>query len=172
MAKKSLIISDKEKYGDSMAATIAGSGKKGKPSEPKHAPVMDLTSSQVKAFGLETAQVDQTGCAMIHYIVKSASAGDSYGDAVVKGSGKKKVSIQITHVDPDCEAPAEDGEGSEEGDGESGTGKEDDTGGADAADSSDADAEDNDSKPKAEAKDTVSPKESGLADDTDDDEED
>jgi hypothetical protein len=164
MAKNSLIISDDEKYGRSPSSMLAepspaaaapAGAKNKKPKSPKHAPTLDLTASQVDSFGLDGATVGQTGCAMIHYTVKSCSAGESYGTEVPVASSNKKVCISITHVDPDCEAPAD-----EEG-GEGGKGGEDEEdegiGGADEADSSDEAAEEDDTKPKAPTKETLSP---------------
>ena len=50
MAKKSLIISDKEKYGgdNSMGAMIATSGKGKAKDQPKHAPTVDLTGANLR----------------------------------------------------------------------------------------------------------------------------
>ena len=177
MAKKSLIISDKEKYGSdkSMGAMIATSGKKDK-NAPKHAPTVDLTGSQVESWGLDGAKVGDKFCVMVHGIVKSSSSGSPYSDEIPKaGESTSKVTVSLTHVDSECEAP-KDGEVSTDGeeedgnakaseDGESGDG--DDTGGAEEAESSDEAAEEADTKPKAEPKDTLSPKDAGLDDEED-----
>lgn len=155
MAKNSLIIGEKEKYGDDSPMSMPGEGgKKTKPKQRKFAPSIQLTASQVAAFGLEDATQGQTGCAMIHYVVKGVDAGgSSYGDELPDTSkSKKKVSISITHVDPDCETAGregkdEDAEDEESPDDEAPTG----------ADSEDEEAEDEDTKPKAPDKETMSP---------------
>jgi hypothetical protein len=157
MAKKTLIISDKEKYGDdkSMGGIIASSGKGKETSKPKHAPTIELTGPQVAAFGLDKATMGEKGCALVHYIVKSTSSGASYGDEVPGKKGSARVTLSITHVDPDCEG-VEDDEDEEE---EEGEGAGEGTGGTDEADSEDEAAEDDDSKPKRPSPDTASPSE-------------
>jgi|GEM_PF-5396724 hypothetical protein len=171
MAKKSLIISDKEKYGsDSMMSKIASSGP-GKFKQEKHAPTVDLTGPQVDAWGLDSAKVGEKFCVMVHGIVKSSSAGESYSDRLPNKKATARVVVSLTHVDSECEPP-EDGEVStdgEDGDSESEgeDGDSDDTGGAEEADSGDEAAEEADTKPKAEPKDTVSPKDAGLDDEED-----
>jgi hypothetical protein len=134
---------------------------------------VDLTGAQVEAWGLDGAKVGQKFCVTVHGIVKSSSAGESYGDTLPGKNTKAKVTVSLTHVDTECKSP-EDGEVSTDGedgnakasdDGETGDG--DDTGGAEEADSGDEAAEEADTKPKAEAKDTLSPKDAGLDDEED-----
>lgn len=168
MAKNSLIISEKQKYGagaESMPATGAGvkGGKPSKPKARKFAPVIELTSDQIAAFGLESATQGQTGCAMIHYTVKSVSSGGpSYGDELPDAEAKsnERVTLSITHVDPDCEAPEGDEEGEDDdvgGEAEKDDETDEGTGGADEGDASTDDTEDDDDSPKAAPKEKVSP---------------
>lgn len=160
MAKKSLLISEDDRNGGSPSGMLDkpmdDKARKAERAKPKFAPSIKLTSSQVEAFGLTDAKVGQTGCAMIHYKVKSASAGSEYGDEVPGGDAEPNVSISITHVDPDCEAPADDEDAEEEGPGEDEDEKDEGDGGAEEGDAG-AEGDDEETGPKAPAKETMSP---------------
>lgn len=152
MAKSNLVISDKEKYGDSpmgMTSPAAPGGKKKAP--PKHAPTLDLTGPQVMAFlGVENPSQGDTGCSKVNWTVKAVRAGESYGTAVTTTKSPVSVTLQLTHGVP-CDADAEDeaGEGDEEED------ENDDDAGPEATE--DEGAEPDDSKPAAPVKETLSP---------------
>jgi len=112
----SLIISDKEKYGeDSPAVSISQSpGENPKPEERLSAPTVDLVGTQVEGFGLDAkANLDEVGCAKIYFKVKSVKKGESYGDSLTTKKSPTKVTIQITHAEPmdkDDEEAEEEGE--------------------------------------------------------------
>lgn len=152
MAKNSLIIGEDEKYGKSSEGPVMP-GEKSKAKKRKFAPSIQLTASQIEAFGLDDATQGQTGCALIHYIVKAVDAGGSgYGDELPDPKQDKKVSISITHVNPDCESAG--GEDNED-DAEDEKAADDDS--PPTVDSDDDDAEDEESAPKAPSKETMSP---------------
>lgn len=161
MAKNSLLISEDDRNGGSphgmLDKPMDDKARKAERSKPKYAPSIKLTAAQVESFGLTEAKVGQKGCALIHYVVKSAASGSEYGDEVPGGDTPPTVSISITHVDPDCEAPADDDEG-KEGDGEDDENEEGEEGEGDAKEGDAAtEDDDEDTSPKAPEKDTVSP---------------
>lgn len=94
--KKSLVISDKEKYGPSSPEVSLG---KGKPEDRKSAPTIELTGKQVDAFCACSLNVGDSGTAKIHYVVKASSAGDQYGNDLPGKDSKKRVTLSITHVE-------------------------------------------------------------------------
>lgn len=125
--KKSLIITDEDKYGP---ATTPSPGIEGAKSKPRRmAPTVTLTGKQVDAFCGCSLKPGDKGTATFHYVVKAASAGEEYGDTLPeKGKGNKKLTLAITHVERDekdgddeeaGEDPAEEkGESAEEEAGE------------------------------------------------------
>lgn len=150
MAKKSLIISEKEKYGSNSPTALTSSKN---PKESKYAPTIELTASQIAAFGLEDPKQGDTGCAKVYWRVKTVSdGGDSYGDRLPEKSAAQKVSLTFTHVE-ECEP----GEETDEAEGEEDEKPDEgDTAGA---------ADEDDGAPVAAEKETLSPKAAGLDDD-------
>lgn len=115
--KKSLIQTDKDRYPSS---TLAEGEKK----ERKTAPTITLTGAQVEAFcGDGKCNVGDTGSATFHYVVKSASSGNEYGDELPSEKADRKLTLAITHVESDEEGddeedeetPAEENETMDEG---------------------------------------------------------
>jgi hypothetical protein len=153
--KKSLLISDEEKYGASSptVAMDAPSGKGGKDkAKPKTGISIQLTGSQVDAFCACSLKVGDSGQATVHYVVKSVSQGESYGSEVPTKDSPQKVSLVLTDVE------AEDG-GEESEEDES---KEDPK--EEAAETpEEEDAEEKD-EPAGEPQEKVSPKDAGLED--------
>lgn len=143
--KKSLIISDKDKYPSSPAATLEG-----KPKDRQTAPSITLTGKQVDAFCGCSLKVGDTGTATFHYVVKAVSAGDQYGDAVPSGKSEdQRLVLSLTHVESEGE-----GEDDEEEAGEDPEEEKDESPEEEAADEKD--------EPAGEAKDTVSPDDAKL----------
>lgn len=111
--KKSLILSDKDRYPQANPTAAGGE----KPKERKTAPTITLTGKQVEAFGGGKCQVGDTGQATFHYVVKAASAGDQYGDDLPSDkAADKKLTIAVTHVE--CDEEGEDEEDEETPDSE------------------------------------------------------
>lgn len=108
----SLVITDKEKYGNDSPCCSPVSGSKGKDKVKKYAPTVELTGSQVTALGLDAAQIGESGTATISFVVKSVRAGESYGDEVVTKTSPAKVTIQLMAGEP-SDAAADTGEAEE-----------------------------------------------------------
>lgn len=155
--KKSLVISEKQKYGPSSFDKPSPAMPGGKKSPPrKFAPTITLTGQQVDAFCGCELKAGDTGTATVHYVVKAVGdSGEHYGDELAKPAAKpQKITLQLTHVESEEKGDDEEGEDAEEEKGESGDDeiKEED---------SEEETDDEDA-PKAPAKETVSPSDAGL----------
>ncbi len=155
MKKQSLMISDKERYGETSPA-VAMSPEKEK--NRKTAPTITLVGKQVDAFCACALEVGEKGTATVNFIVKAVSAGDKYGSDVPTDKKPKEVVLSLTHAVAQDMPEGDDGddddeetESDEEKKAEEKTGEEDD------ADEPAAE------EPKA-AKKSVSPKDAALED--------
>ena len=129
MKKQSLVISDKEKYGE-----LADSLSTKKPKDRKSCPTISLKGPQVEAFGLDNPKVGDKFTATIHGVVKSSSCGDTYSDSLPDANSKKcEVTLCCTH----CSA-TDEGAGGGEDDGSPEDEKDE---GAEPAEGADADKE-------------------------------
>lgn len=113
--KKSLIITEKEKYPSMVdGPKPAGDNAAEKKPDRKFAPTITLRGKQIDAFCACSLKSGDKGTATVHWLVKSIDNGtNSYGDELVKPSKKpKEVVLQITHVEADesdeKEEPGED----------------------------------------------------------------
>lgn len=114
----SLVITDKEKYPDSSpCCSPCGSSGKGKDKVRKYAPTVELTASQIAAFGLDSAKLDEKGTATVSFVVRSARAGESYGDEIATKKSVPRVTIQLLAAEP-AEAEAVEDESADETDDE------------------------------------------------------
>lgn len=111
--KKSLVISDSEKYGKS-SPEVALSPSDKKPEDRKSAPTIELTGKQVDAFCACSLAVGDKGTATVHYVVKAASAGDHYGNEVPNKKSQQRVTLSITHVEADGKPGDSDGASEDE----------------------------------------------------------
>jgi len=155
---KSLVISDKEKYGaSSPMVSLSSSGSKKKEAEKKHAPTIELTGPQVEAFGLGKCTVGEKGTATVNFVVKAVKGGDAFGDELPGKDSPKSVTLSITHGEAsEYKSDSEDEEDAEDGgDDEAAEGEDD---------GEDDGEESEDNSPKREKSDTVSPAEA-LGDD-------
>lgn len=101
--KKSLILTDKDRYPPSPALAEGE-----KPKERKTAPTITLTGKQVDAFCGCSLKPGDKGTATVHYTVKAASAGDQYGDELPgEKPSDKKLTLSLTHVESDEEGDDE-----------------------------------------------------------------
>jgi len=130
----SLIVSDKEKYGEDSPSVCcpSGPGEKPKPEDRKSAPTFDLVGPQVAALDMDNdAAVGKVYVAKVKLIVKAVSDGDKYDSSVTEAGKRKKpktVTVQLIAAAPipegdpaheDEETPAEEaGEMAAEGKGE------------------------------------------------------
>lgn len=105
--KKSLVISEKEKYGPSV---VQAPGEKTPPKQRKFAPTLTLRGKQVDAFCGCQLKVGDTGQATVHYTVKSLGGDNgSYGDEVADPKKKPaEMVLQLTHVEAEGEEGGED----------------------------------------------------------------
>ncbi len=121
MSKKSLIISDEEKYGPSSPTAMMAEGGKKESTKPKHAPTIELTGSQVDAFCSCSLVPGETGTATVHFTVKSVEMGKSYGTEIPTKDSQKRVTLQLTDVEAEGEPDGGKGKtaasGEEPGDG-------------------------------------------------------
>lgn len=114
--KKSLIVTEKEKYPDMKPSPVVAEGENAAEKKPdrKFAPTITLRGKQIDAFCACSLKSGDKGTATVHWLVKSIDNGtSSYGDELVKPSKKpKEVVLQITHVEADeadeKEEPGED----------------------------------------------------------------
>lgn len=102
----SLVITEKEKYPDSHpCCSPCGSSGKGKDKVRKYAPTVELTASQIAAFGLDGAKLEEKGTATVSFVVRSVRAGESYGDEISTKKSVPRVTIQLLAAEPsDAEA--------------------------------------------------------------------
>lgn len=107
MAKKSLAITDAQKYGhDDMIMPPGGHEGEKKRKERKTVPTVELHAHQLKAFGIHKMKIGDKGKATVHFALKSA--GDPHGSEVPAKKKLDRASIALTHV--------ENGEGPENDD--------------------------------------------------------
>lgn len=106
MKKKSLMISDKERFGEK-SPTVALSPEK--ESNRKTAPTITLIGSQVDAFCACSLEVGTKGTATVDFVVKAVSAGDKYGSDVPTSTKPKEVVLSLTHAVAN-ESSEDDGE--------------------------------------------------------------
>ena len=154
--KKSLVISEKDKYGDSaISPAVAEGGKQAKPKARKFAPTIELIGPQVDAFCACELKVGDTGTATVHYTVKSVGSNSpSYGDEVSPAEKKpSRVTLQLTHVEAEGEGEDDKEEAGEDPAEEKTESPEDET--------AEEGAEEDDS-PASPKKETMSPKDAGL----------
>lgn len=98
--KKSLIISEDQKYGRKPNPTEPGV-EVAKEKPRKFAPQITLTGAQVDAFCGCDMKVGDKGSATVHFIVKAASSGDQYGEEVPGKKADQKLTLSLTHVEAD-----------------------------------------------------------------------
>lgn len=110
MSKKSLLISDSERYGPKSPAVLTGDGKE---EDRKTAPTIELSGKQVDAFCACELKPGETGTATVHYTVKAVKMGEEYGNDVPGKNTTKRVTLSLTHVESDKEDGGEEEEGSD-----------------------------------------------------------
>lgn len=150
MKKKSLMISDKDRFGEN-SPTVAMAEKES--GTRKTAPTITLVGPQVDAFCACALEVGEKGIATVHFVVKAVSAGDKYGSDVPTSKKPKEVVLSLTHATANEEP---DGD-------ESGEDDDDDGDGNDSEGDDESPAEPETDAPAAKKK-SVSPKDAALED--------
>lgn len=107
--KKSLVISEKEKYGPTEVSKPIPPGGTVKPKDRKFAPSITLVGKQVDAFCACSLKVGEKGTATVDYVIKAVGGGgDHYGDELPAAKPEKKVTLALTHVHSDKEGEDEE----------------------------------------------------------------
>lgn len=161
--KKSLEISDSEKYGTKSPEVALPSSASGKePEERKSAPTIELYGPQVDAFCACSLKPGQKGTAKVHFVVKSVKLGDEYGSAVPGKDTPQRVTLSLSHVEADDAGEEEGAEEDEEKDDDTPDKESDEQAEDPKEEAAESDDEDGPEEPAVSGKKAVGVKDTGL----------